>query len=274
MEREGGNTHTVKMEGVRVAYDVRTVERELDGGVRWKCIDAPGGEQRLGRAVAAQNLEEHWNTRRIELVSVDGEVGLDEDRSFEDTPRTPRIQRTYSVETKGEVESIVNPTTVRLSRLMVKDLVRFDSQYHTESTHSGRVGQGLEIGLDQRLQARRLGTVGLLHRRTLVAQNSGVDPVRETRRFVVVRVCADPVVPDGLVRGELDSIFEKVSEHNYHISEERCTTTEYRCAEKMASESTLCGAVFSPSASMMVNAWLSIEKVKNGSQAMLITRKR
>ena len=197
----------MKMEGVRVAYDVRTVERELDGGVRWKCIDAPGGEQRLGRAVAAQNLEEHWNTRRIELVSVDGEVGLDEDRSFEDTPRTPRIQRTYSVETKGEVESVVNPTTVRLSRLMVKDLVRFDCQSHTGSTHSGRVGQGLEIGLDQRPQARRLGAVGLPFRRPLVPQNGRVDPMLEAQPFVIARCRADPVISDGLVRSDLGSIF-------------------------------------------------------------------
>lgn len=42
----------------------------------------------------------------------------------------------------------------------------------------------------------------------------------------------------------------------------------------MAKESTFNGLVFCPSASMTVNAWLSIEKVKDGSQDVLTTRKR
>lgn len=69
-------THAVKVERVRVAWRLRDVEGELDGGPRRKRVDASFGKERLCRLAAAQNLEEHRDARRFELGAVDGEVGL------------------------------------------------------------------------------------------------------------------------------------------------------------------------------------------------------
>ncbi len=67
----------MKVERVRDADRVRDVERQLDGGVRRKRVEAPLGKQRLRGLVAAQDLEEHRDSRGVELGSVDSEVGLD-----------------------------------------------------------------------------------------------------------------------------------------------------------------------------------------------------
>ena len=134
----------------------------------------------------------------------------------------------------------------------------------------------MQIGLLKQVDIGLLLCLGVLGGGTFVAKDGRVDTTVEPDKLGLVGLCAgqraDPVVADRLVCVKLYSVgLVRISQATGWL---RRTMNEYRCPAKTWTAFAVTGWWFTPSTSMNVMSWLSMENVKFGSHEMLTSRIR